>query len=306
MYVLWTGLAAVLLLTILGYRRGVLRIIAFIGALLLGGMAAQPLAGTFLPLVQHIGFIPRALLPVAAPLAAGLVVFIVLSCVASWLLRHRELVREVQRLPRLQTWEKVGGAALGAVWGCALVVLVVAGLHLLGRVEKELARENTSPPAPLVLEVQTPAAIKAPVPGSSPAIAPTAPLADAPVATTTLYQKINQQIDTSPLASVVQRVNPSEERIARIFGDLTTVTGDPVLLERFRNHPSIARLTALPQLKDAAQDPELQRLLESRQYYALLDHPKIAILLQDKALVAEYRKIDLEAVLAEARKTPQR
>ena len=116
------------------------------------------------------------------------------------------------------------------------------------------------------------------------------------------YQTINAQIDASPLVGLVQRINPAEERIARVFGDLAKVTGDPVLVERFRTHPTIARLTDLPQLKAIAQDAELQQLVQNRQYYALLDHPKLAALLQDRALVAECRTVDLAAVLAEVQK----
>lgn len=276
MTVLWISLAAVCLFIFIGYRRGILRIIALIGALLLAGLAALPLGAQLLPLVQRAGFIPLTLVPVVAPLAAGLVVFIVLSCVASWLLGRRELGREAQKLPRLEGWEKLSGAILGGLWGCTLVVLVVAGLHFLGRVDEELARAS--------VEIEKPAA-------AQPNPAEAAPR--------NAYQQLNQQIDASPLAAVVQQVNPSEERIAKVFGDLVTVTGDRVLLERFRTHPSIARLTNLPQLKAVAEDPEIQRLLQDRQYYALLDNPKLAALLQDKALVAECRNVDIEAVLAE-------
>lgn len=276
MTVIWISLAAVLLFIFIGYRRGILRILALIGALLLAGLAAIPLGAQLLPLVQRAGFIPRALMPIAAPLAAGLVVFIVLSCVASWLLSRRELGREAQKLPRLEPWEKLGGAVLGGLWGCTLVMLVVTGLHLLGRVDEELAQATG--------EAERPEAAQ-----STPSEA----------APRNAYQQINRQIDASPLATVIQQVNPSEERIARTFGNLAKVTSDPVLLERFRTHPSIARLTNLPQLKAVAQDPEIQRLLQTRQYYALLDDPKLAALLEDKALVEECRTVDLEAILAE-------
>ncbi|MBK8477388.1 MAG: CvpA family protein [Opitutaceae bacterium] len=280
MTVIWISLAAVLLFIFIGYRRGILRILALIGALLLAGLAAIPLGASLLPLVQRAGFIPRALMPIAAPLAAGLVVFIVLSGVASWLLSRRELGREAQKLPRMEPWEKLGGAVLGGLWGCTLVVLVLTGLHLLGRVDQELAQATG--------ETQKAEA------------AESVPAANTP---RNAYQQLNQQIDASPLATIVQQVNPAEERVAKVFGNLAKVTSDPVLLEHLRTHPSIARLTNLPQLKAVAQDPEIQRLLRERQYYALLDDPKLAGLLEDKALVEECRKVDLEAVLAEVQQS---
>ena len=46
------GLAAVLLFTVLGYRRGVLRIAAFLGSLLAAGVLAEPLAWIVRPLAE--------------------------------------------------------------------------------------------------------------------------------------------------------------------------------------------------------------------------------------------------------------
>jgi hypothetical protein len=271
MSVIWISLAAVLLFALLGYSRGVLRIVAFLGSLLLAGLAALPLGALLTPLLQRVGFIPRALVPVSAPLAAGLVVLVVVDSLAKWALRRRARGREAQNLPRVDPWERLAGALLGGLWGCTLVALVLTGLHFLGRVNRELAKAATPPPG------------EAAQPG-------------------TTYQTINTQIDASPLASVVRRINPAEDKVVQIFGSLARVAGDQVLLDRFRRHPAIARLTDLPQLKDAAADVEIQQLLDRRDYYALLDHPKLAALAQDKELVAECRKVDLAAVLTEVQK----
>lgn len=284
MSVFWISLAAVLLFTFIGYSRGVLRIVAFLGALLLAGLAALPLGALFLPLLQRVGFIPRVLVPVVAPLAAGLVVLIVVDSLATWALKRRARSREAQNLPRVDPWERLGGALLGGLWGCVLVALVLTGLHFLGRVNHELAKGATLP----AVEVERPA--------SPP------PVESAPPEST--YQTITEQIDASPFAGVVRRINPAEDSVAQIFGSLARVAGDQVLLERFRRHPAIARLNSLPQLKDVAEDGEIQQLLQRHDYYALLDHPKLAALAQDKELAAECRKVDLAAVLAEVQKPP--
>ena len=283
MSVFWISLAAVLLFAFIGYSRGVLRIVAFLGALLLAGLAALPLGALFLPLLQRVGFIPRVLVPVVAPLAAGLVVLIVVDSLAKWALKRRARGREAQNLPRVDPWERLGGALLGGLWGCTLVALVLTGLHFLGRVNQELVKGTTPPPD----RIESPAN----------------PPSDEPAAPGTTYQTINAQIDASPFAGVVRRINPSEDSVAQIFGSLARVAGDQVLLERFRRHPAIARLTSLPQLRDVAEDGEIQQLLQRHDYYALLDHPKLAALAQDKALAAECRKVDLAAVLAEVQKT---
>mgnify|MGYP001220284486 CR=1 FL=1 len=266
------GCAAVLVFAFIGFRRGVLRILAFFGSLLVAGLVASPLSRLALPLFERTHIVPRTLVSLGALLAAGLFAFIVVCAFCDWLLRRRERRREAEKLPRLQGWERLSGALFGGLWGAALFVLGLAGLHQLASIQQALEKGGLAPDAdrkPLIN-----------------------------------YNTVKDRIEASPLAPVVAAANPHDAKIARIFGDLATVTGDPVLLDRFKQHPSIARLIENPELLRVAQDKEILQLLDQRRYYELLDHPKLAALLKDRELVAACGQVDLDAVLGEVLRRP--
>ena len=266
------GCVVVLLFSFLGYRRGLLRILTFLVSLLAAGLLASPLSRLALPLFESTQIVPLTLTSLAALLAAGLFAFIVVCVLGDWLLRRRERRRDAEKLPRLQGWERLSGALLGGLWGAALYVLVLAGLHQLASIQQALEKGGLAPAADRK------------------------PLID--------YNTIKDRIDASTLAPVVAAANPHDAKIARIFGDLAIVTGDPVLIDRFKRHPSIARLIENPELLRVSQDKEILQLLDQRRYYALLDHPKLAALLKDRELVAACRQVDLNAVLAEVLRRP--
>lgn len=132
------GCVVVLLFLAIGYRRGVLRILSFIVALLLTGLVTLPLARVLAPLFDGWHLIPRSLAPLAALIAGGFIIFLIISMIFGWLLTRREQGRNAQGLPVTGTWERYGGAVLGALWGGGLYALVLTGLHLLGTVEAVL------------------------------------------------------------------------------------------------------------------------------------------------------------------------
>jgi uncharacterized membrane protein required for colicin V production len=284
MIITLAGLVLVALFAFLGYRRGLLRIAAFLVSLLLAGLLAGPLAGIVQPLAARSHLIPLALQPLAALLIAGLLVLGILLPLTSWWLRRRERSRQAANLPILQSWERIGGMLAGAAWGFFLVVLIVAGLHLLGSVEAALARASSPAPHPA----------KAALPAEN-----------GPATAATPYQVLSAEIDASAFAPLVKKVDPVETAVATTLADLTTVTGDPALLARFQKHPAIARFTSNPRLRELAQDFEITRLVQERRYYVLLDNPKVAAVLQDKALVAELRQVEIRKILREVIEHPK-
>lgn len=270
------GFGLVALFAFAGYRRGLLRIATFLVSLLMAGMLAEPLAGIVLPLANASPWIPLTLKHLAATVGAGLVVLVVLLLLTSSLLRQRENRREVENLPRVRQWERIGGMIVGATWGFFVVVLAMVGLHLLGGVEETLTRPSSrisASPAPVASEDKTRPA------GN--------------------YLALSEQIDHSAFAPLVQKAAPLESAVTTTFNDLAAVAGNPTLLERFQRHPTIARFTNNPKIRELAQDAEIARLVQEQQYYALLNNTKIAAVLQDKALVAELRQVEIRKILRE-------
>ena len=265
------GFATVALFAALGYRRGVLSIAAAVLSLVLASMLADPLAGNLRPLVEKMAWIPLALKSLAALLFTGLILLVILLLLTSWWLRRREQRRLAASLPVLQRWERIGGVLTGALWGLGLFLLVLTGLHLLGTAEDSLARTTSAP----------------------------RPNPEQAIASEGNYQSIRKQIDASAFSPLVQQAVPLEDTLTTTLADLTKVAGDPALLEKFQQHPVIARFIYDPRLRALAHDEEIARLVQARQYYALLDNPRIAAVLHDKALVKELRQVEIRKVLRE-------
>ena len=261
------GCIVVLVFALVGYHRGLLRVLTLFVSLLGAGLLASPLAPFVQPVLVRIHFVPRTLVPLAGMLVAGLVLFVVFCVLFDWLLRRRERRREAEKLPRLQLCERLAGAIFGGLWGATLFVLVLAGLHQLASIRQSLDQAGMAPAADSKRLID--------------------------------YDSIATAVDASAIAPVVAAANPYDAKLARIIGNLATVTGDPVLLARFQRHPSIAPLLDNPDLLAVARDVEVRNLLDQQRYYDLLDHPKIAALLQNRELVAACRQVDLDAVLVD-------
>lgn len=259
------GCIVVLVFALIGYNRGLLRVLALFVSLFGAGMLAAALAPVVQPAFGHFHLIPRALVPLAGMLAAGLTLFVVFCVLFDWLLRRRERRREAEKLPRLGLCERLAGAILGGLWGATLLVLILAGLHQLASIRQSLDKAGLAPAADGKRLID--------------------------------YDSIAAAVDASAIAPVVAAANPYDAKLARIVGNLATVTGDPVLFARFQRHPSIAHLLENPDLLAVSRDAEVRNLLDQQRYYDLLDHPKIAALLQNRELVAACRQVDLDAVL---------
>lgn len=262
MTLILVGCVVTFLLGFHGFIRGVWGVLAFLFALLVATALARPLAPLVAELCRNSGMVPASLVTAASIGFAGFTVFVVVASVSSWVLRRRRRARQMAGQPAQLPWERIAGAVLGACWGFALFVIVLTGLHFLASVETELQRSAPAPTPPR-------------------------------------YAALKDQIDATPLLPLVRAVNPGEEKVSRIFGDLAVVASDEVLLDRFRNHPAIFPLTAHPALLAVTEDNRIRTLVEQQRYYQLLDDPKIVSLLGDEELVARCREIDLDVVLGE-------
>lgn len=266
------GVGLILLFLILGYYRGVLRILAVVFSLVIGALFAGHLSFLFRGWLATSGYVPKALVPLASLVAAGLVVFLALTIVFELILSARQKRRKEEGLPPLQGWERFGGALLGGIWGLALVMIIFSGIDIIGRVEEAMA----VPPA----ESNSKDPKKAQPPEST-------------------FSSLRKDLNGSVFGPLVQEVNPIDEKVSKTFHDLTVVIADPVLFEKFQNHPTVAILAQDPRMIEIAQDPEIQGHIQNKEFYDLLDNDKIAALLQDKELFHKLKDVDMGAILEE-------
>ncbi len=266
------GFVAVVVFATLGYSRGIYRILATFISFFLAAILAKTFSLLLLGLVSGSGIIPKSLVPLAGQIIAGIILFILFYFVAGRILKIREARREKLKKPRMATGERISGALLGTAWGLFLFLFILTGIHLIGNVEEVL----TQPPKSKMEEE-----IK------------TQPSSEGKFVTA------KKQIEASAFGLIVKKADPVDEKIKGIFQNLTIVVNDPRLYENFKNHPDIERFTKDPRILALAKDEQIQRQLRERQYFELLDNPKIASLLNDEALISELKKVDLEKILKE-------
>ena len=196
--------------------------------------------------------------------------------------------RRTREVLEKKIWERFAGAALGGIWGLFLLVLILMGLLIAGNLQDTIKKFNNQR-----------AGLKKQVGTSSEKIKPTTQR-EIPAAGS--FSVIKKHIEDSPFGYIARKLNPLDAEVMNRFKDLMIIIGDPVLFAKFRSHKSIIRVTGHPKFLKVAEDTNIKFLLKNKQYFKLLDHPKIASLVNDKEIFRELKKIDFKKVFVQVLK----
>jgi hypothetical protein len=274
------GVGLIVVFAILGYFRGALRIVAAILSLLFAGLLSMRISFVFQGIVGDSGYVPKALVPIASILVAGIILFLVFFIVFEVFIKRRQRRREEAGEAPLQGWERWGGAVLGGVWGLGLVMLIFVGIDIIGRVEQAMASASQ-----ISTQSQSPKSDDSSKDKST--ISP----GD--------FSALRDGLEKSFFGPLVHEANPLDEKVAKTFESLAIVLSDPELSEKFRNHPTVAKFAQDPRIIEISEDPEIQRHIQNMDFYRLLDNEKIAALLKERDLFEQLKDVDMEAILNE-------
>lgn len=270
---------------VIGFFKGILRIVIAFLALLISALLAKPFSFLLSWLINKIDLIPLALKPPATLIATTLLLFTVFLFIGSFIISLKEKRREERGLPPILIWERIGGAILGGTWGLFLTVLILTGIEMIGNVEEALLKfSSQTQEAKKTDEFFKRDWFK---------------LKKEEKVSGSYLPLLKEKVHDSLFGSLVQRVNPVDEEAIKIIEQLLTVISDPELLENFRNHPEISRFTENPKFLEVAEDEEILKALDSSDIFNLLNNQKIANLMKNKELITELRRIDLERILDE-------
>lgn len=290
MTIVLLALAFVLIFSLLGYLRGVVRILLVLAAFLLAGILTRYLGGISNMLGGAIPGIPRLLKPLAGQLALAIILFLILYIVCEWILHRREKNRRQKDLPAISYGERLGGMVVGAVWGIFILLVCLVGISIIGKVAGMVDR------AAIASDRQTEQA-----PTQTPAVT------EGPAGVNGFFSRMYEQIRLSPMGAIVEAANPLDERVTRAMEDMLQVIREPYLMDRFRRHPDINRFLTNPSFQRLAEDEEIQRLINNGDMYQLLDNEKITQLLGDRELVSQLKSIQIQQVLDDVlERTPPR
>lgn len=279
------GILLIGLFIVIGFLRGIFRILIAFISLLLSALLAKPFSFLLSWFINKIDLIPLALKPLATIIATALLFFTIFLFVGSFIISYREKRGEEEGLPPITIWERAGGAIIGGIWGLFIVVLVLTGIEMIGSVEEaflKISSQTQEVPKTddfLKKDWFQLKKEKKEIGGSFPLL--------------------KEKVQDSLFGSLVQKVNPVDEKTIKTIEQLMTVLSDPELLEEFRSNPEISRLTENPKFINVAGDEEILKALNSSDIFSLLNNQKIADLMKDKELISEIKKIDIKRILDE-------
>jgi hypothetical protein len=267
-----SGVVLALLFAGVGYFRGIVQMLISLACFALAAMLAKPGSYLILWIFTSTHIVPKTFAPIVGQLSAGILLFILFSFgIELYFKSKRDDSGQSAEKPVLVTGERYAGAALGGAWGIFLAFFILTGVHLIGSVEEAISNRPQDQAVEESKQVITPG----------------------------VFTNLKNEIDTSFFGSMVKKADPVEGKVGQTFRDLTIVMKNPELFERFRNHPAIVRFTHDSRMMQLAGDPEIERLLQTNQYYKLLDNEKIAALLNDGKLFKEIKSLDMSSILKE-------
>ncbi|QDT11244.1 CvpA family protein [Planctomycetes bacterium K23_9] len=277
-YVVAATVGVVLITAMMGYRMGLSRVVASLGALTVAFMYAPQLGITyenhFFEWFGTTGLLNRIIAISAIGFGIAMLATIVLSMITTRILRSRP------RLARLNCWL---GFTVGAAEGGLAVLLFLGGLLMVEPMQLQLANADAAA-------------------GDS-----ARPVASQQM--TEVILKVADQTHSSRLGPVIEENNPFEkfEPLKR-FDEIqksVRVLSDPQKINDLLHHPAINNLQERPEIKEAVanlmDDPEIREVLQSgasmdrNTAVQLLSHPAVLELIDRPGFLEEAGKIIRES-----------
>jgi hypothetical protein len=172
------------------------------------------------------------------------------------------------------------GALLGAIYGVILVCAFGLGLRLLGSIaETTLALEKNPH-----LNARRPAAASA---------------------LATRLAGMRRGVEQSPAGPVLRWVDPIPEATYATLGKLTRLLANSKSIQRFLGYPGVRPVMDHPKIVALLSDPEVNKSIAERRYFALLSNPKLVAAADDPEVAAKLRAIDFEKALDFALRKPE-
>lgn len=279
--VVFVSFALVLILfeVLLGWRRGLPRQVARLGALVAAYFAAF-FGGKFLgPLLGMFVRLPDALLSILAGAIFALIIYAVISGTGSALFRktsqHDALI---VRLLYGST-----GALLGIFFGLFFVWLIVVGIRSIGSVADAQVREQASDSSVLhAVDVRRrilgePSEDEAPL--------------------TTSLARLKNSLEMGVIGNAVKKVDVVPQKTYDVIEKVGAVAANPQNAERFLEFPGARELSEHPKIIALRNDQEIAQMLAQGQFLELIQDHRIVDAANDPDLKARLKKFDLNAAL---------
>ncbi len=265
-----------------GWRRGLARQLARLGALIAGYFTAYFGGNLVVPLLRPFLKMPDAVLSILA----GGVLFILIYAIVNGLgivLFRRTGQHEAAPVRLLYG---LSGAVLGLFFGALLVWILVVGVRSLGAV----ADAQVHAPAPGQINA---------VPGGTlRAIdARRRSLSEGSEPVVTTLARLKNSLELGAVGDAVRKADIVPAKVYAVLGQTGKVVSDPAAMQRLLHYPGAQGLSQNPKIVALLNDSEISDMIAQGRLIDLLENQKIRDVLNDPALFEQIKKFDLPAAL---------
>jgi uncharacterized membrane protein required for colicin V production len=265
-----------------GWRRGLPRQVARLGALVAAYFAGWFASKFFGPLVGMFFKMPDTLLSVSAGAVFALIVYAVINGIGSALFRRT--TQHDSLIVRLLYGS--GGAVLGAFFGLFLVWMVVVAVRSIGSVANAELREQANDTS-VVHAVDVRRRIFG-EPNED----------EAPV--TTSLARLKNSLEMGVIGDAVKKVDVVPQRTYDLIEKVGAVAANPQYAERFLEFPGAKELSEHPKIVALRNDSEVTQMFAQGRLLELVQDPRIIDAANDPDLRARLKKFDLNLALSYA------
>ena len=169
----------------------------------------------------------------------------------------------------------LSGAMLGLLLGVCIAWVMIVSVRVIGAIAqgRNADREKSQPG----VQHET-------VPG---------------IAETILHTsaELKKDLEDGSMGPIVKAADPLAARDYGVLAKTGRVLERPEAIRRFLEAPTVRQLARDPKVQAVVADPEIAKLAAQRDYLALFRQAKFVDLLNDPAVIQQFRALDLEAAL---------
>jgi uncharacterized membrane protein required for colicin V production len=253
----------ILLMAWRGWRLGIVRQALSIVALAAGYVAGYLFGGFLIPVLRPIGFPDRVLTIFGAALV-GLLVYIALMIVCGLLFKRTAQ----QSVGIVKLGFGASGALLGAIFGVFLVCVCVIAIRIIGTIAdaETHPRRGAAPPSRIALRV---AAMK-------------------------------HSLESGPVGTIIEKVDPIPGTVYQTLDKVGKLSASPDSIDRFAHDKEVNRVSVHPKIVALRDDPDVQRAIRENDYVSLLRNPKLIDAANDPEVMKLLGTFDLQKALDHA------
>ena len=279
--IVFVSFAAVLVLfeILRGWRRGLPRQVARLGALIAAYFAGWFATKFFGPLLGIFVRLPDSVLAIFAGALFALIIYAVVSGTGSALFRRTD--QHASFLIRLLYGTT--GAMLGAFFGLFLVWLIVVGVRSIGSVANAEVREQAND-STVVHAVDVRRRIFAEK-GED----------EAPL--TTSLARLKNSLEMGVIGDAVKKADIVPPKTYDLIEKIGSVAANPQYAERFLEYPGAKELSEHPKVIALRNDQEVAQMLAQGQLLELIQDHRIIDAANDPELRERLKKFDVMAAL---------